>query len=407
MWEKDANGNGKPDKDEEKYTVTYTDGVENEEIFADETYSDLLSGTATPAFNGTPTRKGYAFTGWNPAVAATVTGNATYTAVWEEDANGNGTPDKDEEKYTVSYTDGVENEEIFADQVYGNLLSGTATPAFNGTPTRAGYKFLGWEPTVAETVTESATYVAQWEKLYTVTYTDGVGGKAFKDDVHSDLEKDTKTPAYKDGIPTRKGFKFLGWEPEVADTVTEDVTYTAKWGELYTVTYTDGAKGKAFEDQVYENVLSGTKTPNFDGTPTRKGYKFVGWEPEVAETVTENVTYTAKWEELYTVTYTDGVKGKAFKDQVYSDLEAGTDTPKFDGKPTRKGYTFTGWSPKVTDTVTKDVTYVAQWKSVKNGKDNIPKTGDGEIVMVLGSVLLFSFCGAAAVSVYDRKRKHF
>lgn len=312
-----------------------------------------------------------------------------------------------ETTYTVTYTDGVENEEIFADQVYGNLLSGTATPAFNGTPTRAGYKFLGWEPTVAETVTENATYVAQWEKLYTVTYTDGVGGKAFKDDVHSDLEKDTKTPAYKDGIPTRKGFKFLGWEPEVADTVTEDVTYIAKWGELYTVTYTDGAKGKAFEDQVYENVLSGTKTPNFDGTPTRKGYKFVGWEPEVAETVTENVTYTAKWEELYTVTYTDGVNGKAFKDQVYSDLEAGTDTPKFDGKPTRKGYTFTGWSPKVTDTVTKDVTYVAQWKSVKNGKDNIPKTGDSEIVMVLGSVLLFSFCGAAAVSVYDRKRKHF
>ena len=315
--------------------------MENEEIFADQVYGNLLSGTATPAFNGTPTRTGYVFGGWNPAVAATVTGNATYTAVWEEDANGNGTPDKEEEKYTVSYTDGVENEEIFADQVYGNLLPGTATPAFNGTPTRAGYKFLGWEPTVAETVTESATYVAQWEKLYTVTYTDGVGEKAFKDDVHSDLEKDTKTPAYKDGIPTRKGFKFLGWEPEVADTVTEDVTYTAKWGELYTVTYTDGAKGKAF------------------------------------------------------------------KDQVYSDLEAGTDTPKFDGKPTRKGYTFTGWSPKVTDTVTKDVTYVAQWKSVKNGKDNIPKTGDGEIVMVLGSVLLFSFCGAAAVSVYDRKRKHF
>ena len=121
--------------------------------------------------------------------------------------------------------------------------------------------------------------------------------------------------------------------------------------------------------------------------------------------MTKNVTYTAKWEKLYTVTYTDGVKGKAFKDQVYSDLEAGTDTPKFDGKPTRKGYTFTGWSPKVTDTVTKDVTYVAQWKSVKNGKDNVPKTGSGEIAMILGSVLMFSFCGAAAVCVYDRKRR--
>ena len=200
----------------------------------------------------------------------------------------------------------------------------------------------------------------------------------------------------------------LTWNGEKWTAAETSVTFNVKC-ELLTVTYTDGVKGEeVFEDVVYKDIPYGTSTPAF-GTkdPTREGYKFVGWEPEIAETVTKNVTYTAKWEKLYTVTYTDGVKGKAFKDQVYSDLEAGTDTPKFDGKPTRKGYTFTGWSPKVTDTVTKDVTYVAQWKSVKNGKDNIPKTGDGEIVMVLGSVLLFSFCGAAAVSVYDRKRKHF
>ena len=200
----------------------------------------------------------------------------------------------------------------------------------------------------------------------------------------------------------------LTWNGEKWTAAETSVTFNVKC-ELLTVTYTDGVKGEeVFEDVVYKDIPYGTSTPAF-GTkdPTREGYKFVGWEPEVAETVTKNVTYTAKWEKLYTVTYTDGVKGKAFKDQVYSDLEAGTDTPKFDGKPTRKGYTFTGWSPKVTDTVTKDVTYVAQWKSVKNGKDNIPKTGDSEIVMVLGSVLLFSFCGAAAVSVYDRKRKHF
>lgn len=200
----------------------------------------------------------------------------------------------------------------------------------------------------------------------------------------------------------------LTWNGEKWTAAETSVTFNVKC-ELLTVTYTDGVKGEeVFADVVYKDIPYGTSTPAF-GTkdPTREGYKFVGWEPEVAETVTKNVTYTAKWEKLYTVTYTDGVKGKAFKDQVYKDLEAGTDTPKFDGKPTRKGYTFTGWSPKVTDTVTKDVTYVAQWKSVKNGKDNIPKTGDSEIVMVLGSVLLFSFCGAAAVSVYDRKRKHF
>ena len=258
--------------------------------------------------------------------------------------------------------------------------------------------------TAAET---SVTFNVKCE-LLTVTYTDGVKGEeVFADVVYKDIPYGTSTPAFGTKDPTRKGYKFVGWEPEVAETVTKDVTYTAKWEKLYTVTYTDGAKGKAFEDQVFTDLESGTKTPEFNGTPTRKGYKFAGWEPVVSETVTENVTYTAQWEELYTVTYTDGVKGKAFKDQVYSDLESGTATPKFDGKPKRSGYTFTGWSPKVTDTVTKDVTYVAQWKSTKNGKDNVPKTGDSEIVMVLGSVLLFSFCGAAAVSVYDRKRKHF
>ena len=692
----------------------------------------LFGSTLPTADAPTPTRTGYTFKFWSregqngDVTGQTVNGWTNLYAVWEKNT------------YTVTYTDGV-NGEAFADQAYTAKYE-DATPAFEGTPARAGYKFLGWEPTVAETVTENATYVAQWEKLYTVTYTDGVGGKAFKDDVHSDLEKDTPTPAFSGDTPTRKGFVFDGWNPEVAETVTDNATYTAQWKpvqpdkkaiegaigrgvavvcdnqnvnhgekkykptlgeytvsnvmgtaadgytctvtvraakfiekyssdmgdavhtliagepaektielkwngekwvaetelpvtfhtlcppeqpskkdiegaigrgvkivcdnqnvnhwgkdykptqgeytvsdvtgtasegytctitvkaakiiekyssdmgkthalivgeqaekavelkwngekwvaktelpitfhvecppekptydelkglginakvdcttttahngksytliegtyevsdperkgtaytciltvnakdyvakynaeenvgphtlddrdsktieltwngekwtaaetsvtfnvkcELLTVTYTDGVKGEeVFEDVVYKDIPYGTSTPAF-GTkdPTREGYKFVGWEPEVAETVTENVTYTAKWEKLYTVTYTDGAKGKAFKDQVYSDLEAGTDTPKFDGKPTRKGYTFTGWSPKVTDTVTKDVTYVAQWKSVKNGKDNIPKTGDSEIVMVLGSVLLFSFCGAAAVSVYDRKRKHF
>ena len=66
----------------EVYTVTYTDGVENEEVFADQVYSDLRKDSATPAFNGTPTRTGYTFAGWDPEVAETVTANATYTAKW-------------------------------------------------------------------------------------------------------------------------------------------------------------------------------------------------------------------------------------------------------------------------------------------------------------------------------------
>ena len=246
----------------EVYTVTYTDGVENEEVFADQVYSDLRKDSTTPAFNGTPTRTGYTFAGWEPEVAETVTQTVIYVAMWTpvepkaptadelkeldmavqvkcvvDDSQQHtaaygllgeydedyfvGEPRKygddwlcdisyyperyvaefnttfqnlkhvqnDEkivpvtliwagdswqlktqgrvhvtEVYTVTYTDGVENEEVFADQVYSDLRKDSTTPAFNGTPTRTGYTFAGWEPVVAETVTQTVTYVAKWEK---------------------------------------------------------------------------------------------------------------------------------------------------------------------------------------------------------------------------------------------------
>ena len=66
----------------QKFSVTYTDGIGGAS-FADEVTSDLRRGTPTPAFTGgTPTHSGYTFTGWSPAVAATVTANAVYTAQW-------------------------------------------------------------------------------------------------------------------------------------------------------------------------------------------------------------------------------------------------------------------------------------------------------------------------------------
>ena len=68
------------------YTVTYTDGVDGEEIFADQTYT-VEENKATPAFNGEPTREGYEFAGWQPEVAATVTADVTYTAQWKVESN--------------------------------------------------------------------------------------------------------------------------------------------------------------------------------------------------------------------------------------------------------------------------------------------------------------------------------
>ena len=412
-WGEDKNNNGIADDEETKYTVRYTDGVDGKEVFADQVYGNLLSGVATPAFEGTPTREGYVFKGWNPAVAATVTGNVTYVATWGEDKNNNGIDDNEETKYTVTYKDGVDGE-VFADQVYGNLLSGVATPAFEGTPTRTGYVFKGWNPEVAATVTGNATYVARWaedknnngiaddeETKYTVRYTDGVDEEViFADQVYRNLLSGVDTPAFK-GTPKREGYVFKGWNPAVAEKVTGDATYAATWGEdknnngiddneetKYTVTYKDGVDGEVFADQVYGNLLSGVATPAFEGTPTREGYVFKGWEPSVAEKVTGDATYAATWgedknnngiddneETKYTVTYTDGVDGEVFADQVYGNLLSGVDTPAFKGTPTREGYVFKGWKPAVAEKVTGDVTYVAVWEKAKDNNGDT-KPGD-------------------------------
>ena len=322
-----------------------------------------------------PTREGFTFLGWStdrnattaerqPRGSIVVTGTTTLYAVWQEQQPA--------ETYTVTYTDGA-NGTAFDDQVYSNLKAGDPTPAFNGTPQRTGYTFVGWSPAVTDTVTGNATYTAQWKQqpaaTYTVTYKDGANGEAFSDQVYSDLKAGDPTPAF-NGTPQRTGYTFLGWSPAVTDTVMGNATYTAQWKQqpaaTYTVTYKDGANGTAFADQVYSNLKAGDATPAFNGTPQRTGYTFVGWSPAVTDTVMDNATYTAQWEqqpaEIYTVTYTDGANGEAFPDQVYSNLKAGEATPAFNGTPQRTGYTFVGWSPAVTDTVTGNATYTAQWK---------------------------------------------
>ena len=65
-----------------RYTVTYTDGVDGEVVFEDKVIPDLVVGTPTPKFDETPTRAGYTFKGWSPAVEEKVTKNITYNATW-------------------------------------------------------------------------------------------------------------------------------------------------------------------------------------------------------------------------------------------------------------------------------------------------------------------------------------
>lgn len=65
---------------EDLCVVTFVDGV-NGEVFGGNILFYCGKGEPTPEFE-VPTREGYTFAGWSPALAATVTADATYTAQW-------------------------------------------------------------------------------------------------------------------------------------------------------------------------------------------------------------------------------------------------------------------------------------------------------------------------------------
>ena len=143
--------------------------------------------------------------------------------------------------YTVTYTDGVEDETVFEDQVYGGLSAGTQTPSFDGTPSRDGYDFAGWSPEVAETVSGNATYAATWTKKssghgggtttrYTLTYASN-GGTEYSAERYA-----RNTVVDLDKTPVREGYTFTGWyadqallEPIEQITMTGDKTVFAGW----------------------------------------------------------------------------------------------------------------------------------------------------------------------------------
>ncbi len=124
---------------------------------------------------------------------------------------------------------------------------------------------------------------------------------------------------------------------------TKPLTVKAK----YKVTYTDGADGKAFGDQV-KSVVTGDDTPGFTGTPTRDGYVFAGWSPQVADTVTKDAIYVAQWKkDHFTVTFKDGDKTQTVKVKngkaIDTDELIDQSMPK---NPTKAGYTFKEWNTK-------------------------------------------------------------
>ena len=192
-------------------------------------------------------------------------------------------------------------------------------------------KWYNWDwygHKVAENATVNGwtnVYVTYTRNIFTVTYTDGVNGAAFADESHTAKYEDA-TPAFEGSLENYIGWVFNGWNPKVADKVTEDVTYTAKWrmkGANTVIYYgNEGVRsnGDTFWSE-YTNAQTqvlGSNTGYYEFA--RTGWHFTGWNTKAdgtGDAYAAGATYTftaahnletvklyAQWERnTYTVSF--------------------------------------------------------------------------------------------------------
>ncbi len=161
----------------------------------------------------------YVFVGWTPELTA-VTGNASYTAVFEER----------NKEFTITFVnyDGTVLQS-------GSVATGTM-PVYNGEePQKADtaeftYTFEGWQPQLTK-VTEEATYTAKFtetKRKYTVEFKNEDGTVLSEREVEYGV-----IPQYDGEAPVKAAtaqykYTFKGWDKEIV-VVTESVIYTATY----------------------------------------------------------------------------------------------------------------------------------------------------------------------------------
>lgn len=417
----------------QQFTVTYDPGEQG--TFESLITKNLDYNAETPGAPKVSGKPGYTFAGWDPEVVNTVTENTTYTAQWTQN------------KYTVTYTDGVGGQ-AFADQTTDNLVYGDETPAFNGEPKREGYTFAGWSPTVASTVTDNATYTAQWTPSkntpykvehylqnldgsgYTLAATEtenpiGTTGtlvtatpKTFEGFSHVEVagshEADTIAPdgsttlrVYYDRNSYTVTYEYSNQAPEGAPSLPAAQTY--RYGQSVTIAdvpqvtgyvFSGWSRSETFTMPAANVTISGSWTPGNNSYKVEyyhqnlNGYGYTLAQQNTFSAITgqtveaeirpfEGFSHVITFRSLesaevaadgtttlrvyysrnsYTVTYADGAEGSAFAAQTHT-AKYGAQTPAFSGTPTRTGYTFAGWSPQVATTVQENITYTAQWRA--------------------------------------------
>ncbi|MCH5158938.1 MAG: CotH kinase family protein [Clostridiales bacterium] len=275
--------------------------------------------------------------------------------------------DADGKTYTITFITGVDS------IAFDPIIAAAGEPITLPTElTRDGYRFDGWKDGDALFTSnvmpeKNVVLVAAWAKYYAVMFVTGVDS----------IKLDPIIAAAGDPIAlptglTREGYRFGGWK-EGGEVFTSTVmpeknlTLTAIWQEYFTLTFVTGVDGLSFDS-----------ISAFEGDPitlpaglTRDGYRFGGWK-EGGEIFTsavmpaKNITLTAVWYKLYTVTFNSGVPGIVVPSAQYV---AGDEV----AKPTvdRAGYTVIKWicEGEVFDFSSmpdRDVTLTAEWLAITN-----------------------------------------
>ncbi len=257
-------------------------------------------------------------------------------------------------------------------------------------PTKEGYTFAAWtlngvDYDFTAPVNADTTLKARWVGMgpYTVTFKDADG---------TVLKTESVAPAgaaTAPDEPTRAGYAFLGWDMAF-DRITGDLTVTAQYVRLWTVTFEDYNGTVLLTQEVRDG---GTATAPAD--PEREHHDFKGWDTPLTS-ITANTTITATYEEhaKYTVTFEDYDGTVLGTDTVYV---GGTATAPAD--PERDNHTFVGWDTPLTN-ITAATTITAVWH--ENGTITVTfKDYDGT---VLGTDTVY--VGGTATAPADPEREH-
>ena len=312
-----------------QYTLTFDADNGTEATVITQDYGTKFE---TPA---APTKVGYTFAGWDSEIPETIPAeNKSFKALWTIN------------QYTFSFDADGGSEVAAITQNYGTKIE---TPA---APTKPGYTFAGWVPAIPETVpAESMGFKAQWTiNQYTLTFDADNGTEATV--ITQDFNTKFDTPA----APTKTGYTFAGWDKDIPETMpAESMNFTAKWiANQYTLTFdADGGSDVAAITQDY-----GTKIES-PAAPTKTGYTFAGWDNEIPETMpAESMSFKAQWTiNQYTLTFNadNGTEDV----EITQDYGTKFETP---ADPTREGYTFAGWDMDIPETIpAEDMSFTALW----------------------------------------------